>query len=1377
MNRGDKMDDIKKTRKSLEISTQDISKSFHKMSNEMFGSSSKIDDLTKSLHYMHQKIANTAESLSSKLDNFTDSYDKNIKNMLKSEKDLNRMRKLGTQERVSQLNKINNAQKVTFDSIQSNIGSIADIFTAFKVSSMDAKTDVEDSVKSITSVRRTLRKIYGEQLEKDLFRVYSEVSDKTGNRVSASDFWNSSIPLAKSGYSKSQITQIMEPLSEANLTLEGTGLKLDNLVEEIGKNSSYRQMFAQEPTILLSLASTMKQMQESGININTEDIRSGFDSSVQGILANSKSADDIQERGVNAIRSNALLSASGVFSQEIAKDLADANSGILDRQSFVSKYATRGMGNANEIYDLSQKDLLEGTRAFALSLHDLSANNINALKAFGYSPDEIARIKQTKTDVIIDSYNKVKRINPSDDKIKEAIDDTWVSFLDRAKNWFMSTKLGQSIASKYADIVDFFGENVFTALIGVKLFQSLAGLLLSMSKKYMIKSLAKAFSVKTGGKSIDDLWKILKPQLLKRFEGFLDLNKSYYKKPLEMAKSLFNVMDSKFSLLAKTSKFLTTKVLGVTMTMTNLAADFPKIFGFISKFGSKIAKFSKSLPGISLIIDGLMGFFFDAENIFGKNASLTEKLATGVANIFSVDLFKSIFGDGTLASLADAALSAFFGAVNGALIAGVPGAIAGALAGGISGFFGEEKVAKFLAHPIDVIEKAFADSTESLGTTVVNYFSDTIKKLFVLGPFGAALSSIAPDLVNNIYNKVTGFFTSILDAIKGKITSLLPSMPTFTPESSLGSVWDSIIGFFGSHSHKDGLDEVPYDNYPAILHQGERVLTKDENEDYSKSIRGIDLSESISDSLSGYFESKSFNKVMQSVFTDNTFVKTISKEFAEAFRTPQSLKSFGNSLYNLLSGKTSLSSVASGIGSSIASGARGIYSSVKNFFTGGSSGDVSGGKPIANFLSGKNISKEGIAGVIGNLSVESRLDPATVQDGFGVSSSDYVNGIKSGSISRDQFANDGMGFGLAQWTYPSRKAGLYDYLGPENIDSMSGQLEYLWKELTEGYPNVVKALQSISDVGEATELFMNDFENPGAPNFDKRLADAQAAYNSYDKGTPFVPEDQPANIHKGEAIIPKDNNPFGDIEEMAKRFVIDETRQYVPSQLKPVFDILTKGSNKKDTTKEIEGYAKSFAIQKAKNYLPTELSPVVDILTGNSKDKKQDIMDYGKSMLDSTLQSKLPKQLGFLSGMIPSITDGLFGKKKDTAEKSLDSNKIVNDSITENMTKAAESNSKNYDAILKQMQEQYPDADWVELKGRADHMIKQQQENQTAQTGDSQVSSKLDNMTSVLSQGFTFLGKKSDENTVQPADVSVESSQQPSFSISSIIFGDRGLLT
>ena len=43
---------------------------------------------------------------------------------------------------------------------------------------------------------------------------------------------------------------------------------------------------------------------------------------------------------------------------------------------------------------------------------------------------------------------------------------------------------------------------------------------------------------------------------------------------------------------------------------------------------------------------------------------------------------------------------------------------------------------------------------------------------------------------------------------------------------------------FLSGSHYNGLDYVPFDGYNARLHEGERVLTKKENEAYTKAKQG-----------------------------------------------------------------------------------------------------------------------------------------------------------------------------------------------------------------------------------------------------------------------------------------------------------------------------------------------------------------------------------------------------------------------------------------------------------------------------------------------------------------------------------------------------------
>ena len=60
----------------------------------------------------------------------------------------------------------------------------------------------------------------------------------------------------------------------------------------------------------------------------------------------------------------------------------------------------------------------------------------------------------------------------------------------------------------------------------------------------------------------------------------------------------------------------------------------------------------------------------------------------------------------------------------------------------------------------------------------------------------------------------------------------------------VGSGIDTIAGWFG---FAYGKDRVPYDNYPAMLHQGEKVLTRNQADQYDRtmSTRGVQLTKSV----------------------------------------------------------------------------------------------------------------------------------------------------------------------------------------------------------------------------------------------------------------------------------------------------------------------------------------------------------------------------------------------------------------------------------------------------------------------------------------------------------------------------------------------------
>ena len=149
---------------------------------------------------------------------------------------------------------------------------------------------------------------------------------------------------------------------------------------------------------------------------------------------------------------------------------------------------------------------------------------------------------------------------------------------------------------------------------------------------------------------------------------------------------------------------------------------------------------------------------------------------------------------------------------------------------------------------------------------------------------------------------------------------------------------------------------------------------------------------------------------------------------------------------------------------------------------------------IWNYLKSQGFSDAGIAGIMGNLMQESGLRADNVQNNMGYEDADYVAGIKNGTITREDFINDSRGFGIAQWTYHTRKAALYDTLGPENIDSLSGQLAFMVQEMS---PDLTNQLKSASSVNDATDVFQYTYERAGKPNMENRRNQANGFYSTY----------------------------------------------------------------------------------------------------------------------------------------------------------------------------------------------------------------------------------------------------------------------------------------
>jgi hypothetical protein len=126
----------------------------------------------------------------------------------------------------------------------------------------------------------------------------------------------------------------------------------------------------------------------------------------------------------------------------------------------------------------------------------------------------------------------------------------------------------------------------------------------------------------------------------------------------------------------------------------------------------------------------------------------------------------------------------------------------------------------------------------------------------------------------------------------------------------------------------------------------------------------------------------------------------------------------------------------------------------------------------------------GVAGLMGNLEAESALNPMNLENGYeetsGFTDETYTQAVDSGTYTENQFVNDWYGYGLAQWTFPSRKQGLYDMkktMGV-SIGDVNLACAYLLHELKTTYREVYDVLKTATDIRTASDKVLHDFENP-----------------------------------------------------------------------------------------------------------------------------------------------------------------------------------------------------------------------------------------------------------------------------------------------------------
>ena len=151
---------------------------------------------------------------------------------------------------------------------------------------------------------------------------------------------------------------------------------------------------------------------------------------------------------------------------------------------------------------------------------------------------------------------------------------------------------------------------------------------------------------------------------------------------------------------------------------------------------------------------------------------------------------------------------------------------------------------------------------------------------------------------------------------------------------------------------------------------------------------------------------------------------------------------------------------------------------------------------IYMFLRVNGMTPAGACGLMGNLGAESGFLCNNVENRCTMTDEDYTYNVDKGTIRREQFTKDAYGYGLAQWTYWSRKAGLYDLAKSRNasIADENVQLEWLLTELTCDYPNLFEYLCRTENLYEATEKVCKEYEQPAVNNVSARYEIAKQCY-------------------------------------------------------------------------------------------------------------------------------------------------------------------------------------------------------------------------------------------------------------------------------------------
>lgn len=167
---------------------------------------------------------------------------------------------------------------------------------------------------------------------------------------------------------------------------------------------------------------------------------------------------------------------------------------------------------------------------------------------------------------------------------------------------------------------------------------------------------------------------------------------------------------------------------------------------------------------------------------------------------------------------------------------------------------------------------------------------------------------------------------------------------------------------------------------------------------------------------------------------------------------------------------------------------------------------------IWTYFKDLGLTNAGTAGLVGNLYAESLLNPQNLQNSYekplGYDDQSYTDAVDNGDY--DKFSTDAAGYGLAQWTYKTRKAGLFalSKLQDKSIGDLELQLCYIKKEMEKSYKTLWELLKTTDSIDEATVEVMVKYEGPADQSTSAKNKRIKYATDIYNRNTVNVETDE-----------------------------------------------------------------------------------------------------------------------------------------------------------------------------------------------------------------------------------------------------------------------------